>query len=331
MKYVGVDLHKKIIRLCVVVVVRGQRKITARRGFSCQDTENIRAFFAGLGQFQAVVEATAHYGWFFGLIEDLADRLVLAHPKKLRIIAESTRKTDKIDAEVLAVFLALDMIPGAYRPTPRIRQYRVLVRHRCRLQRRITSIKTQLRNKLADYNADVPELFTEAGAAHLAGVKMTAADRFEASALQEQQALFAGQLHEADRELVRFACTVPVAEREALRPAGQHSPGGHGDDRRGAQRVGRLATFSFPEGSGGVFRIGSRRAAERRQASRPAHQQAGLAAAALGHDPSGVAFVPGLAALAAAVGEAGEQYWLEEEGDCGRRPPPGNGVLRDPA
>lgn len=215
MKYVGVDLHKKIIRLCVVVVVRGQRKITARRGFSCQDTENIRAFFAGLGQFQAVVEATAHYGWFFGLIEDLADRLVLAHPKKLRIIAESTRKTDKIDAEVLAVFLALDMIPGAYRPTPRIRQYRVLVRHRCRLQRRITSIKTQLRNKLADYNADVPELFTEAGAAHLAGVKMTAADRFEASALQEQQALFAGQLHEADRELVRFACTAPVAEREA--------------------------------------------------------------------------------------------------------------------
>ena len=37
------------------------------------------------------------------LVEDLADRLVLAHPKKLRVIAESTRKTDKIDAEVLAV------------------------------------------------------------------------------------------------------------------------------------------------------------------------------------------------------------------------------------
>ncbi len=215
MKYVGVDLHKKIIRLCVVVVVRGKREITARRWFSCQDTEGIRAFFAGLGRFQAVVEATAHYEWFFKLIEDLADRLVLAHPKKLRVIAESTRKTDKIDAEVLAVFLALDMIPEAYRPTPRIREYRVLVRHRCRVQRRIASIKIQLRNKLADYNADIPELFTKAGEAHVRQVRMTDADRFQVCALQKQRELFAGQLQEADRELVRFSAKAPLAEREA--------------------------------------------------------------------------------------------------------------------
>jgi len=54
-----------------------------------------------------VAEAPAAYEWFFRLLEDLADRLVLAHPKKLRVIAESTRKSDKIDAEVLGVFLAL--------------------------------------------------------------------------------------------------------------------------------------------------------------------------------------------------------------------------------
>ena len=34
-------------------------------------------------------------------------------------IAESTRKSDKLDAQVLAEFLALDMIPPAHRPTPR--------------------------------------------------------------------------------------------------------------------------------------------------------------------------------------------------------------------
>jgi len=60
--------------------------------------------------------------------------LVLAHPKKLRVIAESTRKSDKIDAEVLGVFWGSDMIPEAYRPTPRVGQHRVLVRHRCGLQ-----------------------------------------------------------------------------------------------------------------------------------------------------------------------------------------------------
>ena len=42
------------------------------------------------------------------------------HPKKLRVIAETKNKTDRIDAHVLAEFLALDMIPQSYRPTPRL-------------------------------------------------------------------------------------------------------------------------------------------------------------------------------------------------------------------
>jgi hypothetical protein len=29
------------------------------------------------------------------LVEPLADRVVLVHPKKMRVIAESTRKTDR--------------------------------------------------------------------------------------------------------------------------------------------------------------------------------------------------------------------------------------------
>ena len=98
-----------------------------------------------------VVEATANYEWFLLLIEDLADRCVLAHPKKLRVIAECKHKSDKIDAQVLAEFLAVDMIPEAYRPSPRIRQYRVLVRHRRWMQGRVTSLKCKLRDKAAHY------------------------------------------------------------------------------------------------------------------------------------------------------------------------------------
>ena len=215
MKYVGVDLHKHVIKLCVIRIVQGKRKVIDRKTFACDDTAAMRAFFARLGPFQVVVEATASYEWFFRLIEDLADRLVLAHPKKLRVIAESTRKTDKIDAEVLAVFLALDMIPEAYRPSPRVREHRVLVRHRRWLQRRITSIKCKLRNKAAQYNADVKELFTRRGERHLAALAMSDADRFEVLALQEQLALFGRQLQAADRKLREFAQKASLAEREA--------------------------------------------------------------------------------------------------------------------
>ena len=40
--------------------------------------------------FHAVFEATAAYDWFYGLFEPHVEKIVLAHPKKLRIIAEST-------------------------------------------------------------------------------------------------------------------------------------------------------------------------------------------------------------------------------------------------
>lgn len=215
MKYVGVDLHKHVIVLCVVVLEGARPKVVGRRRFGCQETEAIRAFFAGLGSFQAVAEATAAYEWFFRLLEDLADRLVLAHPKKLRVIAESTRKSDKIDAEVLGVFLALDMIPEAYRPTPRVRQHRVLVRHRCGLQRRISSLKAKLRNVLGHYNADVPELFTQRGQAYLTGLELSAADRFAVEALREQWDLYERQLREADQQLALFAASGPLVEQEA--------------------------------------------------------------------------------------------------------------------
>jgi transposase len=215
MKYVGVDLHKHVISICVVQIVQGKRKVTLRRRFQCTEQAEIRDFFEPLGPFELAVEATANYEWFFLLVEDLSERLVLAHPKKLRVIAESTRKTDKIDAEVLAVFLALDMIPEAYRPSPRVRQHRVLVRHRRWLQSRITSIKCKLRNKLAHYNADIAELFTRRGQQYLADLAMADADRFQVEALQEELVLFERQLGEADKKLREFAKTAPLAEREA--------------------------------------------------------------------------------------------------------------------
>jgi transposase len=215
MKYVGIDLHKNSITLCVMVKVRGKRKVKARRSFACSQTESIRKFFESLGKFQVVVEATASYEWLFQLIEDLADRLVLAHPKKLRVIAESKHKTDKIDARVLAEFLALDMIPEAYRPSPRVREHRVLVRHRHFLQGRITSVKCKIRHKLAHYNADIADLFTKKGDQYLTELKISDSDRFEVEALREQLQLFQDQLKQVDVKLQEFAKKAPVREQES--------------------------------------------------------------------------------------------------------------------
>jgi transposase len=111
MNFIGVDLHKKSITICVM---DQNRKVLARKTINCKETNEIVDFFRKFRPFKVVVEATASYPWFVELMEPLAEKVVLANPKKLRVIAESTKKTDRLDAQILAEFLVLDMIPESY-------------------------------------------------------------------------------------------------------------------------------------------------------------------------------------------------------------------------
>lgn len=214
MNYVGIDLHKKTI---TIHVVNQERKKVDHKRLTCQPSQPIVNYFKKLGPFQAVIEATASYEWLVRLLEPLANRIILAHPKKLRIIAESTRKSDKIDAQVLAEFLALDMIPQAYRPTPRARQHRILMRHRCYLQQRITSVRNKIRRILSDYNADRPNLFTSEGMEYLAKVagELSAADRFAVKQLLAEFEFYQAQLDEWAVEMKQFVAQASAAEAEA--------------------------------------------------------------------------------------------------------------------
>jgi transposase len=215
MRYVGVDLHKNSISLCVVELVGRERKVVQRKRLKCQEEEQIADYFAQLGRYEAVVEATASYEWFVKLIEPSAARVVLAHPGKLRVIAESTQKTDKLDAQTLAEFLALNQIPESWRPTPRTREHRALVRLRYYVQGRITSAKNKLRRIMADYNADRKDLFSRAGRAYLAKIELSAADRLTADLVSEELDQHAVRLKTVDKQLAQFAREAPLPEREA--------------------------------------------------------------------------------------------------------------------
>src|SRR5208337_2808944 len=177
MNFIGVDLHKKSITICVM---DEKRKILARKTVACTQTDEIVEFFRQFRPFKVVVEATASYVWFVELVEPLAEKVVLANPKKLRVIAESTKKTDRLDAQVLTEFLVLDMIPESYQPTPRQRQHRALVRHRQYLQGRITSVRSKIRHILSNSNADRKDLFSaHCGPAYLKEGRLSDVDRLE--------------------------------------------------------------------------------------------------------------------------------------------------------
>jgi transposase len=212
MNSIGIDLHKHSITMCVM---SPERQVLKRQQIGCKDTELIGAFFRQWRPFEAVIEATASYEWLYQLLEPIARRIVLAHPKKLRIIAESKRKSDKLDAQVLAELLACDMIPTASRPSPRQREHRRLVRHREYLRRRLTAVRCKIRRILADTNADRPDLFTACGMVFLAKVRVSASDRFVLDQLTAEWKTLVGQMAALTKHLRAFARTAPPAEAEA--------------------------------------------------------------------------------------------------------------------
>jgi transposase len=221
MNYVGVDLHKKLITICAM---DQGRRIVARRTIACCETASMVAFFESLRPFRVVVEATAGYAWFVELMEPLAERVVLANPSKLRVIAESTKKTDALDARVLAEFLARDMVPEAHIPTPRQRRHRALVRHRQYLRGRATAVKCKIRHVLADYNADRKDLFTAAGRAYVEAVGLDAVDRWRLDDLWKEWEGLEGRIRATAARIKAFAAEAPLREAEA-RAALKTAPG----------------------------------------------------------------------------------------------------------
>jgi transposase len=213
MNFIGVDLHKKSITVCVM---NANRTVLARKTLYCDEVKEIVEFFRQFRPFKVVVEATASYHWFAELVEPLAEKVVLANPKKLRVIAESTKKTDRLDAQILAEFLARDMIPEAYMPTPRLRQHRALVRHREYLKGRTTSVRCKIHRILSDYNADRKNLFSsEVGLEYIKDVRLSDADRFVIKQLWAEWEEHQARLVALGKKILAFTKKAPEREKEA--------------------------------------------------------------------------------------------------------------------
>jgi transposase len=213
MNSIGVDLHKKMITVCVM---NENLSVRARKTLYCDEPDRIVAFFRQFRPCKVVVEATASYHWFVELVEPRAEEVVLANPKKLRVIAESTKKTDRLDAQVLAEFLARDMIPRSYRPTPRQRQHRALVRHRQYIRGRMTAVRCKLRRILSDYNADRRDVLSaKLGPEYTKQIALSDADRFVVGQLWADHEHYAKQLDELGSMLKEFAKKAPHREKEA--------------------------------------------------------------------------------------------------------------------
>jgi transposase len=77
-------------------------------------------------------------------LEGLGVEVKLVHPRKVRLIAESTAKTDKIDAQVLAQLSRTRFLPLAWIPPRPVRDQREFLRYRLALVQMQTGLKNRI-------------------------------------------------------------------------------------------------------------------------------------------------------------------------------------------
>lgn len=103
MEYCGIDLHSEYSQICILDE-DGEVMETSRVGTSRKALER---FFAR-DRMRVVMEAGGSSPWVSRLLDSLGHEVVVCSPRRVRLIAESSLKNDKVDAEVLARLVRLD-------------------------------------------------------------------------------------------------------------------------------------------------------------------------------------------------------------------------------
>ena len=218
MLYIGVDAHRNVSQL---TVMDATGKILKRARVPSSPV----GFRAALDEYQepmkAVLEASYSWGPIYDWLDEIVDDVVLAHPQKVRAIAEARIKTDAIDSATLAHLLRADLIPEAYAPSKRVRAIKRVLRQRMFFVRVQTMVKNRIRALLTQDAVAVPnvsDLFGKAGVQWLHGLTLPEPDgRLLAGDLELLQGLQArigttnrwiGELAAGD-DAVRWLASVP--------------------------------------------------------------------------------------------------------------------------
>jgi transposase len=135
--YIGIDVHK---RYAQVAVMNHAGEIVEEVRVENANLDELAQRYAGA---KAVIEATSNYYHIHDTLSEHLD-VTVANPQKLTLIADSDKKTDRVDAKELARLLRLNSVPESYVPTEEIRQARALVRGR----HSMVETRTEYANKI---------------------------------------------------------------------------------------------------------------------------------------------------------------------------------------
>jgi transposase len=209
-RYVALDVHKSY--LMVGAVNSQQGVVLSPRRVSFLEFEDWAKKHLRADDVVAL-EATTNAWYVHDLLVPLVERVVVAHPYHVRLIAASMVKTDKIDTLVLARLLAAHILPAVWVPPVYVRELRGLVAQRQRLIKQRTAAKNRLQSLLHRHNLIPPD-----------GNLIEQRDWWASQALSQTEMLRARQdlavidylaplVAEVEAELARLSVSSPWADQ----------------------------------------------------------------------------------------------------------------------
>lgn len=178
--YVGVDNHKKFSYMSVM----DAKGVVVKEGRVVNTKEAVNQFLGKeyTKDTSAVLEAGRNWTVMYDWLEEELDEVKLAHPMKVKAIAEAKIKTDKIDAKTLAHLLRCDLIPEAYVCDKETRIAKNILRQRMFLVKLSTMVKNRIhliidRHPQARGQIDPSDLFGKQGLEWLGVVTLPKEDR----------------------------------------------------------------------------------------------------------------------------------------------------------
>src|ERR1035438_6860582 len=95
---IGLDLGDRWSRYCVL----DEAGTVLEEARVRSNADGLRAKFGPLSSTRIVIETGTHSPWVSRLLESVGHSVVVANARKLRMIYESDRKNDRLDARMLA-------------------------------------------------------------------------------------------------------------------------------------------------------------------------------------------------------------------------------------
>ncbi len=157
MYYVGVDLHKE--QSWFYIMDDKGTKVTSKSIVNKSDA--LKGFFSTIPTpFTLAVEATYNWYFFVDIAEQYAYQVFLANSYELKAFAKRHKKTDMIDARLIADVLRKGFLPTVFIPDKATRALRELLHYRMNLVRDRCRAIFRLKNILDKLGADSTGDFT---------------------------------------------------------------------------------------------------------------------------------------------------------------------------